>query len=204
MSQSMLAIKTKLGSSSNSLRDYSAARGLTEPDSMLEFDTWLNSVSPPPPPPPTYYLFNLKYHSSDAYTACNVIGTNPFYSTCNSLTNGCTLLNDAYGYASNGYYSNGSTVYYVEGNGYINTTSACTAPPPPPPPPPTTYYYDYVRCTGVNAYNLPIYTISVTGDMPAGGITIAGQCFSALDGIPYTGIANYPVRAYTATGCACE
>ena len=41
MSQSMLAIKTKLGSSSNSLRDYSAARGLTEPDSMLEFDTWL-------------------------------------------------------------------------------------------------------------------------------------------------------------------
>jgi hypothetical protein len=37
----MLAIKTKLGSSSNSLRDYSAARGLTAPDSMLEFDAWL-------------------------------------------------------------------------------------------------------------------------------------------------------------------
>lgn len=41
MSQSMLAIKTKLGSSSNSLRDYSAARGLSAPDSMLEFDAWL-------------------------------------------------------------------------------------------------------------------------------------------------------------------
>lgn len=159
---------------------------------------------PPPPPPPTYYLFNLKYHSSDAYTACNAIGTNPFYSTCNSLTNGCTLLNDAYGYASNGYYSDGSTVYYVEGNGYINTTSACTAPPPPPPPPPTAYYYDYVRCTGVNAYVLPIYTVSITGDMPSGGITIAGQCFSAVDGIAYTGTANYPIRSYVDSNCGCE
>jgi hypothetical protein len=42
MSQSMLAIKTKLGSSSNSLRQYSASRSLSIPDSMLEFDAWLN------------------------------------------------------------------------------------------------------------------------------------------------------------------
>jgi len=38
----MLAIKTKLGSSDNNLRSYAAARGLTEPDSMAEFDSWLN------------------------------------------------------------------------------------------------------------------------------------------------------------------
>jgi hypothetical protein len=38
----MLAIKTKLGSSSNSLRQYSASRSLSIPDSMLEFDAWLN------------------------------------------------------------------------------------------------------------------------------------------------------------------
>ena len=42
MSQSMLAIKNKLGSSANNLRSYAAARGLTEPDSMSEFDSWLN------------------------------------------------------------------------------------------------------------------------------------------------------------------
>ena len=42
MSQSMLAIKNKLGSANNNIRSYAAARGLTEPDSMLEFDAWLN------------------------------------------------------------------------------------------------------------------------------------------------------------------
>lgn len=42
MSQSMLAIKNKLGSANNNLRSYAAARGLSIPDSMLEFDAWLN------------------------------------------------------------------------------------------------------------------------------------------------------------------
>ena len=42
MPQSMLAIKNKLGSSANNLRSYASARGLTEPDSMSEFDSWLN------------------------------------------------------------------------------------------------------------------------------------------------------------------
>ena len=46
MSQSMSAIKAKLGSSSNSLRAYSVARGLSAPDSMSEFDSWLNSADP--------------------------------------------------------------------------------------------------------------------------------------------------------------
>jgi hypothetical protein len=39
MAQSMSAIKTKLGSSSNSLRAYAAARGLSAPDSFSEFDS---------------------------------------------------------------------------------------------------------------------------------------------------------------------
>jgi hypothetical protein len=38
----MLAIKNKLGSSDLNLRSYAAARGLTAPDSMSEFDSWLN------------------------------------------------------------------------------------------------------------------------------------------------------------------
>ena len=42
----MSAIKAKLGSTSNSLRAYSAARGLSAPDSMSEFDSWLNAVDP--------------------------------------------------------------------------------------------------------------------------------------------------------------
>lgn len=46
MSQSMLAIKNKLGSSDNNLRSYAAARGLTAPDSMSEFDSWLNAPDP--------------------------------------------------------------------------------------------------------------------------------------------------------------
>jgi hypothetical protein len=120
------------------------------------------------------------------------------------LTTACTLLTSAGGgYVPNGYYSNGTTWYYVEGNGYINNTGTCTAPPPPPPPPPTIYYYDYVRCTGARAYEAPIFTVQITGDAP-NSLTIAGNCFSQFDGIAYTGTANYPVRAYTATGCDCE
>jgi hypothetical protein len=38
----MLAIKNKLGSSANNLRSYASARGLSAPDSMSEFDAWLN------------------------------------------------------------------------------------------------------------------------------------------------------------------
>jgi hypothetical protein len=108
------------------------------------------------------------------------------------------------GYAPNGYYSNGTTWYYVEGNGYINNTGTCTAPPPPPPPPPTVYYYDYVRCTGADAYSFPLYTIAVAGDPPLGGITIAGVCCSLVDGVGYTGTANYPVRTYIDSDCACD
>jgi hypothetical protein len=105
-------------------------------------------------------------------------------------------------FAANGYYSNGTTAWYVEGNGFINTTSACPAPSPSPSPSPI-YYYDYVKCAGAGAYEAPIYTVQITGDAP-NSLTIAGACFSQFDGIEYTGTANYPVRAYTATGCACD
>jgi hypothetical protein len=106
------------------------------------------------------------------------------------------------GFAPNGYYSNGSTVYYVEGNGNINTTSVCTAPPPPPPPPPAVDYYDYVRCTGPTAYASPIFSVAITGTPPV-SLTIAGECFAAYDGIAYP-TPNYPTRTYTATGCGCS
>ena len=67
MSQSMLAIKNKLGSSANNLRSYAAARGLTEPDSMSEFDSWLN---------PTCECYTIVNESGDRniivqYNACS-------------------------------------------------------------------------------------------------------------------------------------
>ena len=76
MSQSMLAIKTKLGSSANNLRSYAAARGLTTPDSMAEFDAWLN---------PTCECYTVVNESNDNVTFQ--------YNRCSdgSLTSGAAL-----------------------------------------------------------------------------------------------------------------
>jgi hypothetical protein len=224
----MSQIKTELGSSSNSLRAYSAAAGKSAPDVMSEFFGYSASPAPAVTPAPgapspavtpapvapspavapsvtpsvTYYSFSLGYDAGDAGTACNATRTN-YYSTCSTLTNSCVLRTSSGGaFAADGYYSNGTTAWYVEGNGFINTTSACPAPSPSPSPSPI-YYYDYVRCTGRGAYEAPIFTVQITGDAP-NSLTIAGTCFSQFDGIGYTGTANYPVRAYTATGCACD
>jgi len=231
----MSQIKTELGSSSNSLRAYSAAAGKSTPDSIKEFLGYSASPAPAVTPSPaapspavtpspaapspavtpspaapspavtpsvTYYSFSLGYNVGDPGTACNATRTN-YYSTCSTLTNSCVLRTSSGGaFAADGYYSNGTTAWYVEGNGFINTTSACPGPAPSPSPLPTTYYYDYVRCTGANAYESPIYTVQITGDAPA-SLTILSNCFSQLDGAGYTGTANYPVRAYTATGCVC-
>jgi hypothetical protein len=78
----------------------------------------------------------LGYDAGSGASACSN-PTTTFYSTCSNLLSGCTLkLSGGVLNAPDGYYSNGTDVYYVEGNGYINTVSACSVPPPPPPPPP--------------------------------------------------------------------
>jgi hypothetical protein len=131
MSQSMLAIKTKLGSSSNSLRDYSAARGLTAPDSMLEFDAWLNG--PVDPPPPTYYSFAAVRSTVSAQDACDSLGPIiTVYSTCQTLIVNCVLRTyfDAepgiLRTVQSGWYSIGDNWYYVNNNsGIINSTGVC-------------------------------------------------------------------------------
>lgn len=95
-----------------------------------------------PPPPPTYYSFNLGYHPSNADSAC-VAGVSPIYSLCSFLSNGCILRTSEGGsVAADGYWSDGTTVYYIEGGGLIQSVNACSAtppPPPPPPPPPSTW-----------------------------------------------------------------
>jgi hypothetical protein len=242
----MSQIKTELGSSSNSLRAYSAAAGKSAPDSMSEFFGYSASPAPAVTPSPaapspavtpspaapspavtpspaapspavtpspaapspavtpsvTYYSFSLGYNVGDPGTACNATRTN-YYSTCSTLTNSCVLRTSSGGaFAANGYYSNGTTAWYVEGNGFINTTSACPGPAPSPSVSPVVYY-DYVKCAGAGAYERPIYTVQITGDAP-NSLTIAGACFSPFDGISYSGTANYPVRAYSSTGCACD
>ena len=131
MSQSMLAIKNKLGSSDLNIRSYAAARGLTAPDSMLEFDTWLNG--PAPPPSPTYYSFAAVRSTVSAQDACDSIGPIiTVYSTCQTLIVNCKL----YTYFDaepgilrtvlSGWYSIGDNWYYVGGNlGNIDSTGVC-------------------------------------------------------------------------------
>jgi hypothetical protein len=92
---------------------------------------------PPTPAPPTYYSFNFGYNAGDDSLACAMGVTTEVWSTCSSLIAQCVLksASDGSSNAADGYYSNGTSVYYVEGNGFINTVSSCPAPPPPPPTP---------------------------------------------------------------------
>jgi len=59
---SISQIKAELGSSSNSLRDLSAAAGKSSPDAMSEF----YGYSAAPPPPPTVYYDSYFYGAADA------------------------------------------------------------------------------------------------------------------------------------------
>jgi hypothetical protein len=131
MAQSMSAIKTKLGSSSNSLRAYSAARGLTAPDSMAEFDSWLNG--PVDPPAPTYYSFAAVRSTVSAQDACDSLGPIiTVYSTCQTLIVNCVLRRyfdaepEILRTVQSGWYSIGDNWYYVNNNsGIINSTGVC-------------------------------------------------------------------------------
>ena len=105
-----------------------------------------------PPPPPTYYSFSLGYHLNDRDTAC---GSSRilYYSLCSSLSSGCILRVSSGGsVVSDGYYSDGSSVYYVEGGvGRIDSETLCSATPPappPPPPPPTVTWYSIIVANG--------------------------------------------------------
>ena len=90
--------------------------------------------------------------------------------------------------------------------------TACTlcsgAPPtstPLPPTPTPESYYDYVRCTGPNSGVSPIYSVAISsGSGAPAGIIIEGNCFSPLNSIQYTSPANYEIKTYTGTGCACD
>jgi hypothetical protein len=135
----MLAIKNKLGSSSNSLRAYSAARGLTAPDSMLEFNTWLNGPAPPPTPPtpsPTAYSFLAVRSTTSAADACDTFGKFLIiaYSSCQNLAVDCVLYTyfdaepERLRTVLSGWYSIGGNWYYVNNNsGIINSKGTCAS-----------------------------------------------------------------------------
>jgi plastocyanin len=150
-------------------------------------------------PPPTYYSFSLGYDAGDPSTACNATPT-IYYSLCTNLASGdCELFTSSTGgYAPNGYYSNGTSVYYVEGNGYINTISACPPPPPPPPPPPADVYTEYYNCPDggmwyIQGQNLPA-KINRAGSL---------DCMEKIQehATPPGGNQFF---SYTAVNCACE
>jgi hypothetical protein len=132
----MLAIKNKLGSSALNLRSYASARGLTAPDSMLEFDTWLNGPAPPPPPPsPTAYSFAAVRSTTSAQAACDSIGPIiTVYSTCQTLAVDCVLRTyfdaepEVLRTVLSGWYSIGDNWYYVNNNsGIINSKGTCAS-----------------------------------------------------------------------------
>ena len=104
---------------------------------------------------------------------------------------------------ADGWYSDGTNSYYVS-NGSVQSvnTDPCYVAPPPPPPPPAPLYYDYVRCTGLNAYVSPQFSVSISGN-PPNSVTISGNCYALIDGTSYE-TANYPVRTYTGTNCNCN
>ena len=157
------------------------------------------TATPTPTPTKVYFYYNATY--------CTSGGPLVVRSDVDQFA-GAVLLVDAINYVCITIGSASSpTAYAYDISSAISVGSCANAscsppPPPPPPPPPVTYYVDYVRCTGVNAYISPIYTVATSTAITS--ITISGNCFSPVDGTVYTGTANYPIRTYTSTGCACS
>ena len=152
------------------------------------------------------------------------------YSNVNITVQGTSLCNftKVLGLSSTTYgnvygdMTNNTTFYITDGtdhreilrDGSAETGTAQTActscsnpatPEPPSPTPTPESYYDYVRCTGPTSGVSPIYSVAISsGSGAPAGIIIEGNCFSPLNSIQYTSPANYEIKTYTGTGCACD
>lgn len=90
-----------------------------------------------------YYSYSLSYSATSCGEACSSGVVTTYYSTCSGLTQFCVLRtgpsNDNFNSsaASVGYYSDGTTCYYVGSGGLagqITSVSACPTPTPTPSP----------------------------------------------------------------------
>jgi len=118
----MLAIKNKLGSANNNLRSYAAARGLSIPDSMLEFDAWLNGGGGGGGGSYTYGFYVAMGTSGPNATACLSAGNGNYTDTLYSNEYGDLMDGTTY-YNSDGTEFNGRGRVYSDASSYgrINT-----------------------------------------------------------------------------------
>jgi hypothetical protein len=183
------------------------------------------TVTPDPTPTPFETTFSGYVSLNNGPSACS----GGEYAAVNVTVRGtslCTLTKvlglssptygNVYGDMTNDdtfWVSNGTDEREFKRDGSAQTGTAqtsctsCSNPPTPTPGPTVTpipeSYYDYVRCTGPTSGVSPIYSVALSGSAPS-GITIEGNCFSPLNGIQYTSPANYEIKTYTGTGCACD
>jgi len=137
---SISQIKAELGSSSNSLRDLSAAAGKSTPDAMSEFYGY--SAAPPPPPPvPTAYYGGSWYGATEAsgtpndaasYHSFGSFGANPSYYPYQdyfdyNLDSGDDTYGDRSSFPAQGSMDSYLVLWYPTGSMY-NTAYACCAP----------------------------------------------------------------------------
>ena len=134
MAITMSGIKSTLGSTSNSLRAYSAQAGFTVPDRMSEFTGYTPPT--PPPPAPTVYQITECAGSRTEYVTLggSSIGmsVSKVYKFSDAALPGCWLVQN----------TGGSTTFSnVTATTEYTDCTACNPPTPPPPtptpPPPT-------------------------------------------------------------------
>jgi hypothetical protein len=188
----MSQIKTELGSSSNSLRIYSAAAGKTAPDAMSEFYSYTQ--------PPSYFYYSAEYCGSstplvvrfDVDQIVNSVFETPTPYVCVRLTE--ITFGPSY------------DIDLGDGSSYVGTScSSCPSPPAPPPPPVTYDYYDYEPCTGPGAYSGAQYTLQVVAGYSPACIFYNGETYSQVGLGAYSGPANYTLFSGTEVNCgSCE
>ena len=93
------------------------------------------SVTRTPSASEVFYSFTTVFSSVSEFAACEVVSpTGTVYSTCSTITVGCRLYDSTsiFDYAADGWYHdiNNGNYYYVEGNGYVAETGACSTPAP--------------------------------------------------------------------------
>lgn len=188
----MSQIKTELGSSSNSLRNYSATAGKSAPDAMSEFYSYS--------PPPSFFYYSAEYCGTALSAGVVRFNTdqsiNGVFETTQYV---CVRLTGV---------TFGPTydIDLGDGSTYVgNNCSFCPQPPPPPPPPVTYDYYDYEPCTGPGAYGGAEYTLQVISGYTPSCIFYNGQTYTQVGLGAYSGPANYTLFSGTEVACgSCE
>lgn len=187
----MSQIKSELGSSSNSLRNYSATAGKSAPDAMSEFYSYS--------PPPSYFYYTATYCGSASNTIVR-------FSVDQVLNSVFYLGNFVCVYLTDITFGPDYNIDLGDGSSYVGSNcSSCPQPPAPPPPDVVYEYYDYEPCTGPNAYTGAVYTLQVVQGSSPGCISYNGIVYSVYGLGAYSGPANYTLFSGTQVSCgSCE